>query len=77
MMRVFSVTLCMLSNFSFFCHLLIFFKINFFEKKFGNTIRVLNSLYPYQVRHFVYESYHQTRLVLEFWEIVGFDAIPW
>ena len=30
-----------------------FFKINFFEKKFRNTIRVSNSLEPDQARHFV------------------------
>ena len=37
-----------------FCPPLIFFKINFFEKKsFTNTIRVSNSLDPDQVRHFV------------------------
>ena len=36
-----------------FCRLLIFFKINFFEKKIRNTIRVSNSLDPDQARHFV------------------------
>ena len=36
-----------------FCHLLIFFKINFFKKSFRNTIRVSNSLDPDHARRFV------------------------
>ena len=39
--------LCMLGNFSrFCCHLLTFFKINFFKNR--NTIRVSNGLDPDQ-----------------------------
>ena len=43
-------TLCMLDNFSCFCcHLLTFFKINFFSKdSFRNTISVSNGLDPDQ-----------------------------
>ena len=36
-----------------FCLLLIFLKINFFEKLFRNTIRVSNSLGPDPAGHFV------------------------
>ena len=45
----------MRGNFSCFCcHLLIFFKINFFEKKkFRNTIRVSNGFDQVQDQHFV------------------------
>ena len=49
------LTLCMLGNFVcfFLSSLDFFFKINFFKKKFRNTIRVSNSLDPDQARHFV------------------------
>ena len=40
--------ICML-----FYRLMIFFKINFFEIFFQNTIRVSNSLDPDQTQHFV------------------------
>ena len=36
-----------------FCHLLMFFKINFFENSFRNTIRLSNSLKPDQARCYV------------------------
>ena len=36
-----------------FCHLLIFFKINFFEKFFQEYNRVSDSLDPNQTGHFV------------------------
>ena len=36
-----------------FCHLLIFFKINFLENSFRNTIRVSNSLDPDQAGCFM------------------------
>ena len=39
--------------FMLFCCLLIFFKINFFEKFFLETILVSNRLDPDQARHFV------------------------
>ena len=43
------VTLCMLGNFAcFFVICGLFCKINFFKKKFGNTVRVLNCLDPDQ-----------------------------
>ena len=38
----------MLGNFSYFCHLLTFFKSNFFKYSFRNTIRVSNGLDPDQ-----------------------------
>ena len=46
-------TICMLGNFSCFsCHLLTFFKINFFKKILSRTtIRVSNSLDPDEDRH--------------------------
>ena len=44
----------MLGNFSCFCcHLLTFFKINYFKEFFRNTVRVLNGLDPDQDRHYV------------------------
>ena len=39
--------------FFFFCRLLIFLKIKFFKKNFGNNIRVSNSLDPDQAQNFV------------------------
>ena len=48
------LTLCILGNFS--CFLLsadFFFKINFFQANFRNTITVSNCLDPDQARHFV------------------------
>ena len=47
------LTLSMLGKIACFCHLLIFFKINFFKKKIRNTIIESNALDPDQVRHFV------------------------
>ena len=48
------LTLCMLSNFSrFFCRLLIYFIIFFFENTFSNTVRVSNSLGPDKAGRFV------------------------
>ena len=37
----------------FFCHPLIFFKINFLKNSCRSTVRVSNSLDPDQVQHFV------------------------
>ena len=45
--------LCMLGNFTCFCRLLIFLKINFLKKSFRNAIKVSGSLDPDQARHFV------------------------
>ena len=45
------LTLCMLGNFvCFFCSLLIFFKISFFEKNLSGIASVSNSLDPDQAR---------------------------
>ena len=52
---VYRLTLCMVCNFSYFCcHLLTFFKTNFFKKNSLRTsIRVPNSLNPDQDQHSV------------------------
>ena len=48
----FSLTPCMLGNFSCFCcHLSTFFKINFFKNSFRNIIRVSNALDSDQDQH--------------------------
>ena len=47
------LTLCMLGNFSCFCHLLTFFKINFSINSLRITVRVSNSLDPDQDLHYV------------------------
>ena len=48
----FSLTHCMLGNFSCFCcQLLTFYEIDFLKKSFRNTIRVSNALDPDQDKH--------------------------
>ena len=51
------LTLCLLGEFAcFFCCLLIFFKIVFFEKLFPEYYQCQNSLYPDQAQHFVWHD---------------------
>ena len=48
-----ALTLCILGNYSKFCHLPIFFKISTFKKSFRNIIKVSNGLDSDQDRHSV------------------------
>ena len=67
-----SITLCLLCNLSRFCPLLFFQDHFFFKNSFRNTIRVENSLDPYQARQklgmiwvqTVCKGYQQTTLVV-------------
>ena len=52
-MQIYQLTPCPLGIFHAFCRLLIFFKINFFEKKFQECHPIENRLDPDQTRHFV------------------------